>query len=280
MFLRQYSIIGLFMLLSPNVWAENNQPSQRDIDSNIEKMINAYKKGSQSISKVEVNAISEPVTFVEKKSNKETAQQPVMTNEPLRQEQVENSTTPVFKKDETAPVVGESSTTRNQMTASLLNSPVLHLPPSTRFTFSKNLFVPAYTKSTVFLPDGRLVNMKTDNLESALVALQGKFEKQVCGLSYSKSYMMFRGVEENEKHQTFIDVQNISVLDQEGSALIQIAFKPKLTEKENVEITIKCAFPKLMLNAEDTDTYYTVKVHQLIEAVPYFNIKKPQFLEL
>lgn len=124
----------------------------------------------------------------------------------------------------------------------VLSTRVTELPPNTRFTFQKNLFIPAY-KSGVMFVDGApqySIDGEVDVLD-AFELIDGN--SRACALVSNKSYLKING---GVQGGTYLEVSNISFKEvpwRDSSITVsRIKFKPKQarTTDDSVDIEIIC----------------------------------------
>lgn len=162
-----------------------------------------------------------------------------------------------------------------------LNIRFTEMPPNSRFTFSRDVFIPAY-KLGVVLRDGIPVLNIEPGVELIDVFRDPALDSRHCAILSDKSYVMARGGKP-DRESTWLSVSNIDIVSlkvDEGGVknLARVTFAPK----SGRDIDAAVAFSLVCV----MDPSYNSSVHGYrlqdmnISLNGLFSIELPRFIEL
>jgi hypothetical protein len=158
------------------------------------------------------------------------------------------------------------------------------LPPKSRFVFNQNLFVPAH-KAGVIFTNGSPHHAIEAGVDHHEILVSWPDEQDVCILQSNKSNVAMRGVEAQDRPQTFLDVSSadFSFASDSGGPkkfIATVVFEPKPVpnmEGVNIEIFISCRLSEELLK-NDLKHYTLGDLNSGFGDL--FTFVLPQFIEI
>lgn len=196
---------------------------------------------------------------------------------PIKKEpEVEKSVGKAPKQDEPLKTVEDN----------VLDTRVTEMPPGSRFTFKRNLFLPSNKSGFLFL-DGEPKFAIDSGADINKILLMKDASSTPCALISNKSNIMMRGLVSDGKVRTHLDVDKMSfsTMSRPGyqdRTYIKIMFSPKLPkgvvepERNSVDIHLTCQLPQDF--GTDYKKYRLRDIDTTLNGL--FNFSLPRYIEI
>lgn len=167
------------------------------------------------------------------------------------------------------------------VTNSHLNIRFTEMPPNATFTFTRDVFIPAY-KSGVILRDGLPVLNIEPGVELVDIFRDAVLDSRHCAILSDKSYVMARG-KNQDREGTWLSVSNIDIFslkaeDGAGKNLARITFEPK--SGRGVDSLVSFSLVCVMGEQYNTN-FHGYRLQDMTDSLNgLFLINLPRFIEL
>ncbi len=246
-------------LQQPATKNNKTMPTQENsslLSKKIKEGLNPPREAKTPI--VMINQATKESKITESKPPK---QKPILTYTPIEKKSVEPSVVNPVQEVETT----EGDTRLSE------------LPPSSRFYFESDLFVPAHKKGVLFV-NGKNAFSLESTANHLDVLGQRPSTESACAITSNKSYMMMRG------GSSFLDANKVEFLEStspDGQVVLyaQVSFESKpIKNKEDgtVDIKVSCRVP---VQFHDNLKAYTLgEINKGLGGL--FTFELPQFIEI